>query len=163
MPDHTQGRAFCFVVNHRNIYVSHAPLLSLIATSMIRFVNLVLLSASLLGCKKDNADQPLALLPINAPITQTACFEQSPVIRRVESLVGRVSQIQGQELYSISYSVPRTYNSVWIGFTCNLPDAHKMVGKEVIFSGEYRKGPEGVITFGGGESYYLFLTSIRVK
>lgn len=130
---------------------------------MIRYVNLLLLTASMLSCKKDEADQPYPLLAINAPTTQTACFEQSPVIRRVESLVGRISQTQGQELYSINYGVPGTYDSVWIGFACNLPDAYKVVGREVIFSGEYRRGPEGVTAFVGGESYYLFLTSIRTK
>lgn len=127
---------------------------------MARFINLVLLSVSLLSCKKDNADQPL---PTNAPPTQTACFEQSPVIRRVENLVGRISQTQGQELYAINYFVPGTIDSFWVGYTCNLPNAYKTVGKEVIFSGEYRKGPEGVTRLGGEESYYLFLTSIRAN
>ena len=130
---------------------------------MLRFVNLVVLSASLLSCKKDNPDQPFPLLPLNAPTTQIACFEQSPVIRRVENLIGRISQTQGQELYSINYGVSGTYDSVWVGFTYNLPDAYKTVGKEVIFSGEYRKGPPGVSTFGGEDSYYLFLTSIQAK
>ncbi|RYF72483.1 MAG: hypothetical protein EOO39_12085 [Cytophagaceae bacterium] len=123
---------------------------------MKRYVHLVLLSASLFGCKDKT-------LPTNASPTQAACFESRPTIRRVENLVGRISQTQGQELYSINYSVPGTYDSVWIGFSCNLPDEYKTVGKEVVFSGEYRKGPEGIATFAGAEVYYLFLTSIRAN
>ena len=130
-------------------------------TLMIRSITLSLLIVSFLSCKKDNADQPL--LPIDAPVTQAACFQQNPVIRRVENLVGRVSQTQGQELYTIDYSVPGTYDSAWVGFTCNLPEEYKTVSKEVIFSGEYRKGPVGLTTPVGYETYYLFLTAIRPK
>lgn len=130
---------------------------------MVRSVHLAMLSALLLSCNKDRAEQPLPFLSINVPATETACFGRSPVIRQAKNLIGHISRTQGQELYSINYSVPGTYDSVWIGFACNLPDAYKIVGKEVIFSGEYRKGPEGVIAFSGEESYYLFLTSILAK
>jgi hypothetical protein len=129
-----------------------------IAAAMRRYANLVLLSASLLSCNK--TDQPL---PTNAPVTKTACLESRPTIRRVDNLVGQIKYTPGQELYSINYSVPGTYDSVWIGFACNLPDEYKTVGKQVIFSGEYREGPKGLTTFAGAEVYYLFLTSIRSK
>ena len=121
---------------------------------MKRYVNLLVLLATLLCCKKEDT-----LLPI----TQAACFESRPVAQQANELTGVVNKSPDKELYSITYSVPGTFDSRWLGFVCNLPNEHKVVGKQVVFSGEYRTGPIGLTEPAGTEVYYLFLTSIRAK
>ena len=129
---------------------------------MKAIVSIATLLAVLTSCNKDNSETPLPILPLTVLQTdQPACFESRPVIRQSTNLTGRVSFSKELNSYFISYSVPGTYDTDWIGFVCNLPEAYKMLNKQVVFSGEYRKGPDRTPTFGGEESYYLFLTDIK--
>ncbi len=122
---------------------------------------LVILSA-VIGCKKNSTEEPVPILPLTvAQLDQPSCFESRPLVRRSSNLTGRISFSKKENLYSINRSVPGTYDSVWVGFVCNLPDEYKVLNKQVVFSGEYRKGPEGVLIFAGEETYYLFLTDIK--
>jgi hypothetical protein len=116
----------------------------------------------LISCNRDTNESPMPVLPLTVLRNdQPACFESRPVIRQSTNLTGRVSFSKEVNSYFISYGVPGTYDSVWIGFVCNLPEAYKVLNKQVIFSGEYRKGPDRAPNFGGEESYYLFLTDIK--
>lgn len=121
-----------------------------------------LLILSLFGCHKDRVEKVDPVLPLTVPATQSACFESRPVVRRVTNLTGRVWFSPQTGLYVINYTLPGTYDSVWVGFVCNLPEDYKVEGKEVVFSGEYRDG-SGIDAplFSGHEPYYLFLTKIN--
>lgn len=111
-----------------------------------------------MSCHKDSKEfLPLTVLPANQP----ACFRSRPLVRQSTSLTGRISYSKDQNAYFISYSVPSTYDNVWVGYVCNLPEEYKVLDKQVVFSGEYREAPEILSRFGGEESYYLFLTAIR--
>lgn len=111
-----------------------------------------------MSCNKHSEEfLPLTVLPANQP----ACFSSRPVVRQSTNLTGRISYSKDQNTYFISYGVPGTYDSVWVGYVCNLPEEFKVLDKQVVFSGEYREAPEIPGRFGGEESYYLFLTAIR--
>lgn len=129
---------------------------------MRRVLSSLVFLVILVGCSKDSVEEPLPILPFNVlQKDQPSCFESRPLIRRSTNLTGRISFSKEENLYSINRSVPGTYDSVWVGFVCNLPDEYKILNKEVVFSGEYCKGPEGALTFAGEETYYLFLTDIK--
>ena len=102
---------------------------------------------------------PSYLSPLPKP--NLCAYESQPLIRRVTGITGRISFSKEQNLYFISHGVSGTYDTVWIGYVCNLPDQYKVLDKQVIFSGEYRKGPDRQSTVGGEESYYLFLTEVK--
>jgi hypothetical protein len=116
----------------------------------------------LISCNRDSNEAPLPILPLTVlQNDQPACFESRPVVRQSTNLAGRISYSKEENLYFIRYGVPGTYDSVWIGYVCNLPEEYKVLNKQVVFSGEYRKGPNRPLTFAGTETYYLFLTEIR--
>jgi hypothetical protein len=108
------------------------------------------------GCRKND------LLPVQRD-AQAACFESRPVIHTANQFTGTVYYRADLEMYVIRRSVPGTYDSVWLGVVCNLPDAYRVDGKRVEFSGEYRNAADlsRITTFAGEETYYLFLSSIQ--
>lgn len=121
-------------------------------------LSIIILLGSLMSCNKDSKEfLPITVLPADQP----ACFNSRPVIRQSNDLTGRISYSKDQNTYFISYGVPGTYDSVWVGYVCNLPDEFRVLNKQVVFSGEYREAPEILGRFGGEENYYLFLTAIR--
>lgn len=128
---------------------------------MRRTLSVMVLFTTCLSCQKDTDTEPTPILSVTVPTSQTVCFESRSLIRRVADLTGRISFSKEENLYTISRGVPGTYDSVWVGFVCNLPDEYKVLNKQVVFSGEYRKGPDRITTFGGEETYYLFLTAVR--
>lgn len=128
---------------------------------MKRTLTLLVALSALLSCQRDKAEEPAPLLPITAQTSQSVCFESRPLIRRVTNFTGRISFSKDENLYTINYGVPGTYDSVWTGLVCNLPDTFKVLDKQVVFSGEYRKGPDMASTLGGEEVYYLFLTAVK--
>src|SRR5919199_1498526 len=71
--------------------------------------------------------------PVNS-----ACLVSRPVVHKAQRLKGRIVYRQDVDMYAISYYVPGTIDSQWTGLACNLPDAYKVAGREVIFSGEFK-------------------------
>jgi hypothetical protein len=108
------------------------------------------------GCRKND------LLPVDSD-AQAACFESRPVVHTANQFTGTVYYRTDLAMYVIRRAVPGTYDSVWLGVVCNLPDAYRVDGKRVEFSGEYRNAADlpRITTFAGEETYYLFLSSIR--
>jgi hypothetical protein len=118
--------------------------------------SVLLLTGVFAGCR------PKDLLPVRTD-AQAACFESRPVIHRANQFTGTVYFQTDLGMYTIRRSVPGTYDSVWLGVVCNLPDAYKVDGKNVVFSGEYRNASDlpQITNFAGEVTYYLFLSSIQ--
>jgi hypothetical protein len=117
-----------------------------------------LLSALLIGasiaCQKDSLPIPASANPV--------CFEDNSVSHQAKSLKGIVGYRKDVSMYTVAYTIPKTIDSRWVGLVCNLPTSYQVIGKEVSFSGEYRRTLGKVSAqFGGDEMYYLYLSSIK--
>ena len=68
------------------------------------------------------------------------------------------------KLYSITYAVPNTTDTQWIGYVCNMPDEFKRGSLKVIFSGKYYHTYKHIKHPGidGRLQLYLVLEKIRM-
>jgi hypothetical protein len=106
------------------------------------------------SCRKSDPATPLP--------DGTDCFDAKPVVRRADNLDGYVDYRQDLGMYIITYTVPKTIDSQWNGFVCNLPTVFQVVGKKVTFSGEYRNTDGKILPrLGGEETFYLKLSAIK--
>jgi hypothetical protein len=98
----------------------------------------------------------------NEPESSLSGCDRGKVVKKAKNRAGQVSFIPSENSYLIQYAEPGTYDSVDMGYTCNLPEEFKQAGLKVIFSGDYRKYPVAS-PLGGYTNYYLELTDIALK
>lgn len=112
----------------------------------------------LFGCRQDTN-----VLPLTNPLP-AGCAQTRSIVHTVSKVTGIVGYYQQNTQLTVSYSLPGTIDSQWTGVVCNLPAAYRVVGKKVLFSGEFRD-VQGELKpmFGGQEMYYLYLTAIQER
>lgn len=101
--------------------------------------------------------------PTVIPI-DTNCHISGPIIAQAKDWEGYVQYLGNTKLYSITYTVPNTIDSQWIGYVCNMPDEFKRGGLKVVFSGNYYHAYKYIKHTGidGHPQFYLSLERIRM-
>lgn len=105
---------------------------------------------SLLGCTTKNVDAEIS----------EQCPDAGKFAKKVESVIGRMKFDSTRQQYAIQRAIPGTYDSVDVGYVCNLPEGFRQTGLKVEFSGSYYENDEVPRSFGGLENYYLTVTNI---
>jgi hypothetical protein len=115
----------------------------------IRFSALFLILT--LGCSKRET----------TPKGSLKCSDKTFVCS-VKNVEGIISYHADRNEYAIHSAVQGTYDSVEIGFICNMTDSLKIADLKVRFAGnyfEYDKDEQP--TFGGSSYHYLDITEVR--
>lgn len=109
------------------------------------------------------ASKLTAIDSVVAP-TDTNCHISGPVIAQAKDWEGYVYFLGNTKLYSITYTVPNTIDTQWIGYVCNMPDEFKRGGLKVMFSGKYYHAYKYIKHPGidGRPQLYLSLEKIRI-
>ena len=119
----------------------------------VRFVGVVptlFFLVSLLACTTKSVDTAGS-----EPCPNTGKF-----VKKVKSITGQVNLDSTRQQYFIQRAIPGTYDSVDVGYVCNLPEAFWQAGLQVEFSGSYYENDDVPASFGGFENYYLTVTKI---
>ena len=95
----------------------------------------------------------------------TNCHINGPVIAEAKDWEGYVYFLGTTKLYSITYTVPNSVDSQWIGYVCNMPNEFKRGGLKVTFSGKYYHAYKYVKHLGidGHPQFYLQLEKISLQ
>lgn len=88
------------------------------------------------------------------------CPNAGKFVKKVKSVTGRVYLDSTRQQYLIRRGIPGTYDSVDVGYVCNLPEAFQESGLKIEFSGSYYGNDEVPASFAGLEYYYLTVTKI---
>lgn len=88
------------------------------------------------------------------------CQNAGKFVKKVESVIGRMNFDSTRQQYAIQRAIPGTYDSVDMGYLCNLPEEFRQPGLKVEFSGSYYENDEVPASFAGLENYYLTVTKI---
>ncbi|MPR35754.1 hypothetical protein [Salmonirosea aquatica] len=88
------------------------------------------------------------------------CPDAGEFVKKVESVTGLVQFDSTRQQYAIRRAIPGTYDSVDVGYLCNLPEEFQQPGLKVEFSGSYYENDEVPASFAGLENYYLTVTKI---
>ena len=106
----------------------------------------------------------VSLLACTTKSVDTAGSEPCPnagkFVKKVELVTGQVNLDSTRHQYAIQRAIPGTYDSVDVGYVCNLPEEFRQAGLQVEFSGSYYENDEVPASFGGLENYYLTITKI---
>ena len=95
------------------------------------------------------------------------CGNSSKVVKKVKDQVGRLEYNEFLKRYTITASMPNTYDSQDVGLLCALPknlDISRMgeAGLRVVFNGKYRESNK-VSPIAGTNYYYLEIQKIKTK
>lgn len=106
---------------------------------------------------------PMIIDSIVAPL-DTNCHIDGPVIAQARDFEGYVYYLGTTKLYSITYTVPNTIDTQWIGYVCNMPEEFKRGSLKVMFSGKYYHAYKHIKHPGidGHPQLYLVLEKIRM-
>ena len=96
---------------------------------------------------------------VDAEISER-CPDAGKFVKKVESVIGRMNFDSTRQQYAIQRAIPGTYDSVDMGYLCNLPEEFRQPGLKVEFSGSYYENDEVPASFAGLENYYLTVTKI---
>lgn len=89
------------------------------------------------------------------------CSEKA-FVRSVKNVEGIISYHSDRNEYAIHSAIQGTYDSVEIGFICNMPDSLKIAGLKVRFAGNYFEYDKAENPpFGGSSYHYLDITEVR--
>lgn len=88
------------------------------------------------------------------------CSNAGKFIKKVKSVTGQIYLDSTRQQYFIQRAIPGTYDSVDVGYLCNLPEEFRQTGLKVEFSGSYYGNDEVPASFGGLEIYFLTVTKI---
>lgn len=88
------------------------------------------------------------------------CSDAGKFVKKVKSVTGSVLFDSTRQQYAIRRGIPGTYDSVDVGYLCNLPEEFRQTGLKVEFSGSYYGNDEVLASFAGLENYYLTVTKI---
>ncbi len=119
-----------------------------------RYYSLLLLALLSLGsCKKD------------CGTPRTGCATDGPIRMRADKWLGTVTFNPTLNTFVVRYGVPGTYDSVYYGVACGLPEALRTEGQQVEFSGNYRAytGVTQPLPPVGTEYYNLEITSASAQ
>lgn len=133
--------------NHYPVFLAPFPMKTL--RSCLLFLPLFFL-ASLQSCTTKSVDAEISEL----------CPDAGKFVKKVESVIGRIQFNSTRQQYAIQRAIPGTYDSVDVGYLCNLPEEFQKPGLKIEFSGSYFENDEVPASFAGLENYYLTLTKI---
>jgi hypothetical protein len=88
------------------------------------------------------------------------CPDAGKFVKKVESVTGLVQFDSTRQQYLIQRAIPGTYDSVDVGYLCNLPEEFRQPGLKVEFSGSYYENDEVPASFAGLENYYLTVSKL---
>jgi cytochrome c-type biogenesis protein CcmE len=120
----------------------------------MKYLSVLMFTMLIVSCAKNEPDAQTKL-------SRAGC-DSGIVVKTAKNKVGLVSYIQAENQYLVNFHEPGTYDSVDVGYTCNLPEKFRQEGLRVVFSGVYRKHPVPSI-LGGYTNYYLELTKIALE
>ncbi|OWP64068.1 hypothetical protein CDA63_06285 [Hymenobacter amundsenii] len=118
-----------------------------------RYYLLLLMALLSFGsCKKD------------CGISPAGCATEGPIRMRADNWQGLVKFDSALNAFVVRYAVPGTFDSVYYGVACGLPEALQSEGQKVEFSGNYRDHPgSGQILAAGSKYYALEITSASAR
>lgn len=105
---------------------------------------------SLLACTTRSVDAEIS----------ARCPDAGKLVKKVKSVIGRMKFDSTRQQYAIQRAIPGTYDSVDMGYLCNLPEEFRQPDLQVEFSGSYYENDEVPASFAGLENYYLTVTKI---
>lgn len=124
---------------------------------MKTYPKLMLLSFFILinGCGKDNE--------LSSGCDLASCDPQKNTVKEVTDQSGSINYSQEEKKWLIIVSIPNTYDSQDIGIVCTgLPKKFQEVGREVLFSGEYKEKCDETKGMLPEQTYfYLHITEIN--
>ncbi|MCE7042057.1 hypothetical protein [Dyadobacter sp. CY312] len=92
------------------------------------------------------------------------CRSDEKMVKSVNNQNGIIFYHAGEEKYGISYGITGTYDSVDVGFLCEIPDSLQQTGLQVVFSGNlfsFDKKPPAILA--GQTYYYLDVTDLKLR
>ena len=92
------------------------------------------------------------------------CRSDGKIVKSVNNQKGIIFYHAGEGKYGISYGITGTYDSVDVGFLCEIPDSLQKTGLQVVFSGNFfpfdKKLPANLA---GLTYYYLDVTDLKLR
>jgi hypothetical protein len=124
-------------------------------TQINKFCGMLLLLATLLGCKKEEEEQALDFAPCD-------CGNQT--VETVTDQVGEVAFHDEMNKFVINWAIPGTIDSKKLYFLCRVPQRFEQEGLRVRFSGEAKAPCAQPTSHTGAQQFFdIRLTNLEME